>query len=356
MAENMLSILRHLVAIFRRKTHNRLALIVIGAGITLAIESQVNFLELVVIAAFEQAFGPSEIVRTLFVDDSLPWIGVALVVAGLTYHFLIKIGLAYIDKSDIASRIQPEFELVLFNIDGDELGNKINFRGKLCKVENLREIPDYSPVSAGGSGPFSVGSRMSFDTPNYRYYRERAKLLTKWGGAEVFTLCISNIGECLSRNVRVLASFPKIGGLLIDNENDPKPGLPASHKSTHDYLASIHSPPLKYDIKSTDYKDSYEFEWDVGDLQAKATKTSYTSLFVRPNCDVEMKLMIFCDEFSTPRELKFAMMPPEETLELGIDEIMADDDEFDKLADDAIMDRYITRQFAQYIENYENDS
>lgn len=357
MWERAISILERLWVLFRPKTHNVIARIVILVGIALATEAQFSFFELIIVFLIESISGPSELLRKIFEGDSTPWIGVALIAFGLVYHLAITLGLEYFGTPKALEQKEPDLELTIQNLDGETLEHSSTLRGKLCDVPQKKDIPDFSPtVRPSLMGTNSISDLFNQDSPNWAFYREQATLLREWGGADVFSLSLENKGEILGKNIRVELTVAKKRGVIIENENDPEPDAPSRYNNRYASMDSLlpHQPD-RYDILSSDRNEYLFFEWDVGTLQAKASRTSRTSLIIRTRHEIVLKFAVFSDEFSAPKKYEFVVRPPAETLQLSVSDITADDDCFDQLANEAIMDGYLTRQVDRLIEKMEDD-
>lgn len=357
MWERAFSIFERLWVLFRPKTHNVIARFVIVAGVILATEAQFSFFELIVVFIIESIFGPSELLRRIFEGDSTPWIGVALIAIGSVYHLAITLGLEYFGTAKASGQKEPDLELTIQNLDGETLGQSSTLRGKLCDVPQKKDIPDFSPSEKRRQfGMPRISGMFDHDTPNRDFYRERAALLRKWGGAEVLSLTLDNIGDILGRNVTVKVTASREKGLQISNKNRPEPPLLARYKSRWRSMDDLmlHRPD-PYDIVSFDNSEFFVFEWDVGDLQAKASKTSRTSLFIQSRHEIVLEFSVFSDELSSPKKFEFVIKPPPETVDIDVADITAENKQFGELENAVIMDGYLARRVDRMIEEMKDD-
>ncbi len=375
--DDFLSFLERIICIIRPKYHNVISRVVIGAGLLLVVESQVNLIEALGVALFEKLFGPSEYLRHLFAGSSYPWIGVILVVCGLVYHAVVTVGLELVEKYRKALPPKPQLNFSFLNSDEEKLPNsKIKFRGKTCVIPDNLEIPDNTNYSKYASkqiekdkedergqpgGISSVVSSITNPKPQYRinkdFYRKRAKFLQVWGGAENFTLALFNAGAILCRNIEVEIRIPKEVGVSVDNRNDLSP-LPPSQESVtppfDKFSNNIYQAPQEYDVKTSDSTTMHIFTWKVGNLQAKANRTSDTKLFFRIEVKIQIEVSIFCDELADPIQKTIQIIPAEEKIELNLEIITQERKEFSAFVNDVVMDGYLKRYSEKFIEEMNN--
>ena len=366
-----------IIKLIRPKYHNYITRIVVGAGLALAFESQFNLLEVFGVAIFEKIFGPSDYLRDLFAGTTYPWTGIVFVVCGLAYHAIVTVGLELIDKYRQAIPPQPKLDMSFINTrDKESFDSKIQLKGKICVLPDSLKVPDntcYSQYALDrieeykeslenqSCGVSSLISNITNPKPQYSinkdYYRERAQFLRIWGGAEIVTLSLCNVGELLCRNIQVRITIPNQTGVSVDNQNDLRPHLPSqetdcspspflsqnpfSHKQEH------------FDIKQSNTSDEFVFLWEPGDLQAKAKTRSCTKLFV--HCEVEMPIdiSIFCDELANPIQKRIQLIPAKEIL-LDSKMLTQDKRDFFLLANSAIMDGYLERECSKFRKEMES--
>jgi len=85
--------LDRLLVIIRPKSYNLFAKSVIGLGLILVADSQLNLSQVILIALYEHFFGYSEVLRDLIgKNTSNLWTGPLLIFGGMTYHYLVTTG------------------------------------------------------------------------------------------------------------------------------------------------------------------------------------------------------------------------------------------------------------------------
>ncbi|QYJ97154.1 hypothetical protein K0J45_16830 [Shewanella alkalitolerans] len=363
--EKWVSWLERLVTLIKPKFHNAITKTVVIFGLTLTVESQVNILEAFAVASFESLFGPSEYLRNLFATSTNSWIGVAFVIFGLLYNAVVTVGLELIQKYKAAIPEKPDLIFNLKNGDGVTIESSYKLRGAICH-HDIESIPDNTSYSEHYQNKIrnefidvGVTSKVlmrpsRFDDPeiNKSFYKDRAKFLRVWGGAEILYLCIENLGEALGRNVRVELTVDKQVGLSLSNENNLAPKFPK--QETESFIYNLHVPKSipSYDIKSSDSNVCYFFEWKAGDIQAKHSKSSKTDIFVRCEQEFDINFKIYCDELSEPIEKVYKIHPTPEKFNFDLAFLKKNEKEFFESVDQKIMDGYIGRQYEKILKDH----
>ena len=374
--EYWLNIAERIIGLIRPKFYNAITKIVLLFGFGLCVESQVNIFEAFVVASFEKLFGPSDLLRQLFSGSTSPWIGICLVGIGLTYNVIVTVGLELIQKYKAQIPKVPEFSFSFLNADGDEIKQSSVLRGKLCHID-VGDIPDNSTCSdfatkkmnkerrshpfgqlPGTSGLVKIRSLGPYDAlPNRDFYRDRAKFLRVWGGAEILTLYLINKSNVLASNVRVEISCQRDKGLSLDNNNGFSPEFPKQEtESSLSQLSALplHNTPPHFDVKSGHNNSRYFYEWNVGNLQAQEECSSHTNIFIRTDTIVDISIRVFCDELPSPMEMQYKIMPTEKSINVGLDHLKANGKEFFSYANSAIMDGYLKRHTDRLLNEYKN--
>jgi hypothetical protein len=353
--------LERFLTIVRPKTYNWIARAVITSGILLIAESQLNFAQALVIATYEYFLGHSDILRQLIQGSPSPWLGVFLIVTGLTYHYFMSTG---IEKINLLKAKDITLDLVLLNSDLAEYSNNtVSMRGKLVTLPSESDIPKYrgktpnSPINNLITPIGLTGYMGGRDVPNPEFYKERAKLLSIWGGSELIHLKVNNPTEHIATGVRVELRIKKQSGLSATNTTKKFPSLP-SEKSESLYDApflqhqNIHMD--NYDIKFDDSHDYYIYVWDVDTLQANTKITSDTCIFLRTQNNCEIKVKVYCNEFKKPFEQEFLVTKAKVNLSVSTEDLQGPEKGFNKIMHDCIMDDYLKRYAKKAIEGYEH--
>lgn len=374
--EYWLSIAERIIGLIRPKFYNAITRIVVLFGLALSVESQINIFEAFAVASFEKLFGPSDFLRQLFSGSTSPWIGVFFVVFGLIYNGIVTVGLELIQKYKAQIPKVPEFSFSFLNADGEEIEQNSCLRGKLCHID-VGDIPDNSTYSdfatqrmnkegrfhqfghlSGTSSPVKGRIIGPYDARvNRDFYRDRAKFLRVWGGAEILTLYLINKSNVLASNVRVEISCQRDKGLSLDNKNDLSPEFPKQEtESSLSQLSALplHNTPPHFDVKSKHNNSRYFYEWNVGNLQAQEECSSHTNIFIRTDTIVDISIRIFCDELPSPMEMHYKIMPTEKSINVGLDHLKANGKEFFSYANSAIMDGYLKRHSDRLLKEYKN--
>lgn len=334
------------------KFHNTITKVVVLFGLTLIISAQ-NLLQSLVVASYERIFGSSEFLRLLFVNEYSPIIGVTLVAIGLIYNLLATVGLEWAESLKNAIPKKPEFIFEILDIDENILPLIFKMRG-LKILNNLEDYPEFykpRPSSFFGSANFSLLDPQA----NKDLYKERARFLDLWGGAEVLRFNIKNMGSVSATNLEVKIHCKKLTTLAMDNGNSFSPKLPAKETCRiFDLQPRNFNPPTKLDIDDSHTQTEYVFTWSLGSLVAQRDRLSEAKIFMRSEEAFELFITIYCEELSEPREIIYQISPPDSQHTLTTDDLY--DEKFDELINTAIMDDYIARYHQNIYESYTNQT
>jgi len=358
-----------IISLIKPKFHNSITRVVVFFGLTLAVESQVNILEAFFVAGYESLFGPSEYLRKIFVGSSNPWLGSIFVAFGLIYNAIITVGLELIQSYKNIIPKEPELEFVMLNNEMEAADEYFNLKGSIC-FHSIKKIPDnfsYSEyaqkimeknyINVGENIPFMIRCTSSpAPDVNNHFYRERAEFLRVWGGADILKLGISNNGVVIAKNVRVEIGIDKVEGLSASNENKLHPEIPRQETESSLFgpiMPISHNQLPNYDIKNKSTNSQYLFEWIIGDLQTKEKSISNSSIFLRTESDIKIKLKIYCDELSEPIYKEYSVFPTRETFEFDLSLLESSEPDFIREVDDKIMGGYLTRHDQKKFKEYE---
>ena len=354
--------LDRLLKIIRPKTYNIIARTIIGLGVVLVAESQLNIIQAIFIAAYESLLGRSDILREYMEGSSSPWIGLFLIAVGLIYHYLITVGKELVELRLSETPEKPELNLDLLNADFEQFeDNTLNLRGFIAEVPSEDEIPEYkiSYKLPNMEGVSSVLDTIGNMEKNPRFYQERRKFLKVWGGSELISLRLTNPTEVLATGVQVEITFPRIKGVSADNTKEEFPSLP--RKKAANLFGSLsavplHHHPVHYDIKSAHNEREYCFFWNVNDIQANTTCTSDTYIFLRSEESFDIEITIYCDQFPTPVQDTYRVNRKEQSVTISIADLMAEDDKFIDLVNRCVMDGYMRRTAEKELSKFEHEN
>lgn len=354
--------LDRLLTIIRPKAYNVIARIIIGLGVVLVAESQLNIVQAVVIAGYESLFGHSEILRNFMAGSSNPWIGLFLIVIGLIYHYLMTVGKERIDLRLSEIPKKPVLNLELMNADLEQYkDNSINLRGCIVNPPSEDEIPEYKVNYnlRNMERMSSVLSTFGNMERNPRFYKERSEFLKIWGGSELISLKIANLTPVLATGVKVEITLPRMKGVSADNTKDDFPPLPSEKaKNQFGSLSALSLPnrTVHYDIKRNHNEREYCFVWNINDIQANTNCISDTYVFLRSEESIDIELKIFCDQFESPVSEIYRVNRNNQSLTISISELMTENQAFNELVDRCVMDGYIRRVAERKLEEYEHES
>ena len=341
--------LKRFLEIIRPKTYNIIARSLVIAGVTIVIESQINILQVALIYFCELLFGNSEILIDLFQGTTTPWLGLIIILIGVVYHFAITVGKDLVEALLQTKKAKPELELKLLNIDMEELQTPdIKLRGVITQLPDRESIPTLEAPSHYesifnllGVPGVNQGKRLHPD-----FFHHRADYLKVWGGAELLILRLKNSSSVLATGVSVEIKLSKKKGLSVDNTKGRVPYSPIREKpSLTDEVMKLNSQPVQFDITQDHTFNEYIFIWQPDSIQAGSQKSSDTFLFLKSSKAAHIEFTIFCDQFEAPKKIIYYITPPDKTRNIKLSELQSEDKEFDKLANECIMDGYFDREF-----------
>lgn len=354
--------LEKFLSILRPKAYNVIARIVIGLGIALVAESQLNIVQALTIAFYENFAGRSEILREFLNGSSNPSVGILLIFIGVIYHYLMTVGMEQIQLRISALPQQPKLEIELLNSDLELYeGDLIALRGCLLDVPSQDDIPKYRinynlPNMEGLNGFINTFGNMDM---NQSFYKERGEFLKIWGGSELITLKLKNNADLLATGVSVEIRLPKVKGVSADNTKDNFPVMPDEKpKDSFPIISSLslNSPTVHYDVKRNHNDSEYCFNWDVGNIQANTSCVSDTFIFLRCESGIPIKVSIFCDQLSKPSEKEYQVTAPSLKRSVTVDDLKQDNNGFIELANECVMNGYLKRVAQKHLNRHERDS
>lgn len=354
--------LDRLLTIIRPKAYNVIARIIIGLGVVLVADSQLNIVQAIVIAGYESLFGRSEILRNFMEGGSNHWIGLFLIVIGLIYHYLMTVGKEQVDLRLSEIQKKPILSIELLNADLEQYkDNSVNLRGCIVATPPEDEIPEYKvnynlPNMEGLNNIFNTVGNIE---RNPNFYKERGEFLKIWGGSELISLQINNLTPVLATGVKVEITLPRKKGVSADNTKDDFPPLP-SEKARNQFgsLAALYIPyqTVHYDIKRDHNDQEYRFFWNIGNIQANTSCTSDTYIFLRSEENFDLELKIFCDQFDSPSIETYRVNRSNQPQTLSVSQLMTENESFNELVCSCVMDGYIQRVAEKKLDEYEHES
>jgi hypothetical protein len=350
------------LTIIRPKAYNVIARTIIGLGIVLVAESQFNIMQALIIAGYESLFGYSEILRNFMEGSSTPWVGLFLIVIGLIYHYLMTVGKKQIDLRISETPEKPVLSLELLNSDSEHYkNNSISLRGYIVDLPLEDEIPEYTVnynLSYMRGFPIVPNNFLNVER-NPDFYKERSEFLKIWGGSELISLKLTNLAPVLATGVKVKMTLPRLKGISADNTKIYFPPLPSEKAKNPFHSISALSVPHRtehYDIKHEHNNKEYCFVWDIKDIQANTVCISDTYIFLRSEESFDVELKIYCDQFESPVRETYQVNRNNQSIDVSVSQLMAEDEAFSKLINSCVMDGYLRRVMEKKIEEYEHKS
>ncbi|WP_350547095.1 hypothetical protein [Pseudoalteromonas sp. 5-MNA-CIBAN-0065] len=350
------------LTIIRPKAYNVIARTIVGLGVVLVAESQLNIVQALVIAGYESLFGYSEILRDFMKGSSNPWVGLFLIVIGLIYHYLMTVGKEHIDLRMSEIPKTPVLGLELLNSDLEQYkDNSVSLRGYIVDPPSEDEIPEYKvnynlPNMEGLSNVLNTFGNIE---RNPSFYKERGEFLKIWGGSELISLKITNLTPVLATGVKVEMTLPRLKGISADNTKDDFPSLPSEKvKNQFGSLSALSIPhrTVHYDIKRDHNNQEYYFVWNVNDIQANTSCISDAYVFLRSEESFDIELKIYCDQFENPVRETYRVNRNSQSLVVSVSQLMAEDEAFNELVNSCVMDGYIRRVAERKLEEYEHEN
>ncbi|WP_198781124.1 MULTISPECIES: hypothetical protein [Shewanella] len=357
-------IFEKIVNLIRPNAYNVIAKWVIGVGLCQIAESQVKIAHAFAIALFEEYVSKSEILRAFLNATSDPTSGIILVLSGLGYHLIATIGKGYIDTRKAELPKLPSLNCQLLNGDNEVLEAQFTIRGSRVNLPNNDDIPDYKEDKPDFNHPIFGHLHIiaAIQTPNFgkhrntELFRERAKVLSEWAGAELLYLKITNDSRILASGVSIKLEIPRHKGLSVT-----MPGkLPSTPQKDIDdfpnlvphYQRAKHIDPKAITLHSE--HNFYYISWSISKMQAQTEEVSTESILLKTDKTVEIECTIFCDELPEPITTKYKVHPSLEIIDIDVEQLI-DGDSYNKISDKLIMDGYETRVFRSLFEQREMD-
>ncbi|HIF9213566.1 TPA: hypothetical protein ACX6QX_002883 [Photobacterium damselae] len=360
-----IDIAERILNLIRPKAYNTIAKAVVLTGVSLIVESQVNFLHAVVVALFEEYIGKSEILRSVLNASSDPTVGVLLVIAGMVYHLAVTLGKDFIDTKKTELPKYPVLSCFLLNGDKEKLDSEFTLRGQLVSLPDRDSIPDQEEpkfdesIYGHHASVFQTMQRIQNshfgDQLNKSLYRERADVLNEWAGSEIIYLNISNDSRILASGVSVELTIPRHKGLSIkvpDNKYPPEPKAKKEYKDKFSHIMPSYQNISIPDLRVSSDSKNYYIKWRVNRLQAQTERKADEYVLIKTDKPIDIQCTIFCDELPKPTQMTFKANPPQGTAIVSSDEL-SDESYYTALRDKLIMDGYVPRVFEEMMEKYE---
>lgn len=338
--DQLLDVLERIISIIKPKTYNLLARVVVFLGAGLVAESQTHFLSFLFVAFIEYFFGTSELLRDYLLTSSDPTIGVILIFAGLFYHAIVTVGY---ERLQLRKPIYPEFVLSLTNGDGELINNNFTIRGNVADFKNIGTIPSYEPIEPEDSISYLTfaNSFIQKKRPNRDLYRERAKLLKEWAGAELICLKILNNSEVLATGITIDIKIRNHEGLAVSYSDG---NIPHISKEIDDTLSFKHDHSVSYQRNTRWFlsRDFFSSSLELERLRAKESYHCEECTLIKASEKFEIIVSLHCDQLSEAITFSYQGAPASETLNITSDDFL-DDERFEGLCSDLIMDGYYDR-------------
>lgn len=358
-ASRWVDLLERLVNLIRPKAYNTIAKLVVGIGLLQITESYTKIVHAFVIALFEENIGKSEVLRSFLSATSDPTAGLILVIVGLAYHLVVTLGKDYIDTRKSELPKFPVFSCFLLNGDKKQLSTEFTIRGCRVNLPHKDDIPDHKDIVPDYNDPIfgsiyrtraMYGSILS-KRKNEDLFRERAKLLFDWAGAELLYLNIANDSSVLASGVSVKLSIPRQKGVYLSMLGD-LPDFPKEETdyfvsgSTLDNLLKARGPKV---ISISSDAHHYHVSWSVFKMQAKTEQISKDAFLLKTDKPVEIECVIFCDELPEPITKTYVAYPASDLIDINLDQLVGKESYFE-ICNKLIMDGYMVRRFESLYE------
>lgn len=362
-SSKLLDFLIKVASIFKPKAYNTIAKRVVFIGLLQIVEAEVKFVHAIVIALFEKFIGVSAILRDFLSATSNPTIGFSLVITGLIYHLAVTLGKGYIETKISGLPRVPNLKCSLLNGDKEELDVDFTLRGKRVGIPRLEDIPinkDFEPEAPIGAAAAVLGLGATYGSrfgkrKNEDLYKERAKLLGKWAGAELLYVKLSNDSETLATGVSVELAVRKQKGLCVALST-PHPALPAdfidddAHRLLHiDRVIKAVNPKA---VSLNSDSEHHRVLWTVNRLQAQTEECSDDCFLLKTDKPVTIECTIFSDELPKPTTTSFLVKPTLNALDVSIEQLM-NSNSFEQIYDSVVMDGYYSRLWKSITDKYQ---
>lgn len=347
-----------LLIALRPSTYNLITRILVLSGLTLVLESQVKLVHAGIVVVVEMFIGESELLRSVLTSTSDTLIGMSLIAMGLIYHLTAE----YLQSKKAPLPAVPSLSCHLLNGDKESLDTEFTIRGKLALLPPSDEIPDQEDsLPADDSSIIGQALRthlFSGQQVNTQLYRERSDVLNEWAGAELIYLVLENAGKVLATGVSVQLSVPRLQGLLIKTDSDIPPPVPMKTFNRYENLlnsAVLNQGVIDWDgLTLTVERDRRVIHWQVGKLQAGTSITSDEAILIKTDKSIDIECTIFCDELPEPIVKTFHVSPPSEEVKVYVSQLK-NEEEYDALCDELIMDGYIDRINEKFASMHKDD-
>jgi hypothetical protein len=124
---------------------------------------------------------------------------------------------------DLSIIEQATLSVEFAHVDRDEpRGTSLHWEAELCKMPDLRKIPDFVDASDSGS-PFGIVVRDPLRRTNQSYYREFAYFTTMRAILRPVRIVVQNIGSAAATDVRIELRVPVAPGVTVLDELPEKP-------------------------------------------------------------------------------------------------------------------------------------
>lgn len=362
--ERVIDLFERVINLLRPQAYNTIARLVVGTGLLLLVESQVNFVHALIVALYETYIERSELLRNVLNASSEPTIGITLVLAGLAYHVIVTVVKDYVEVTKSKLPKHPSLSCLFLESDGKEISeDEYQLRGCLVSLPEKSCIPDYKKCNPEFEHD-QIGALMASMQPigfrktiNEHLYRQRASVLDKWAGAELFHLRISNTGSVMANGVSILLQIPRSRGVTIKETRMRIPDLPKEEtKEEYSFLlhGTQHIEKMYDDLSVHSDNKFHNVSWSVNSMQANTEQLANNYLLIKATERVSIKGTIFCDEFTEPQEFSLTLLPASKTREVTLD-ALKNEDTFRNLVNECIMDEYPKRECDRLIRKYELD-
>lgn len=348
-----------LLVALRPRTYNLVTRSLVLSGLILVLESQIKFVHAAIVVVVEKFIGESELLRMVLTSTSDTSIGLTLIAMGLLYHLAAE----YLHSKIATLPAVPALSCNLLNGDKESLSTEFTIRGKLALLPPDNEIPDQEHSFRAGDN--SIGGQVARTASlyagqqvNINLYRERADVLKEWAGAELIYLALQNDGKVLATGVSVQLSIPRRQGVSVKVDSGLVPPMPEKAFNRYEKLLSSQALNLERfatnDLTLSAETNRQVIHWQVHKLQAGTLITSDETILIKTVEPIEVECTIFCDELPEPIVKTFHVKPAPESMTVYLSQLK-NEERYDALCDELIMDGYINRTYMKMASAYERD-
>lgn len=360
-ASKWVDLLERVVNILRPKAYNAIAKWVISIGLIQIAESQAKIAHALVIALFEEYIGQSEVLRSFLSSTSDPTVGLILVLGGMAYHLIVTLGKDYIDTRKAELPKFPQLNCLLLNGDKEELDSEFTIRGSRVNLPHKDTIPDHKEkepdyghsILCNSHRMHSIHNASPRKYTNTELFRDRAKVLFQWAGAELLYLKITNNSSVLASGISIKLEIPRHKGVSVTMSGQI-PDTPQEEFMDFPHHHSTPDPKVLKTISLDSDSRFYHVSWSVSKMQAQAEVTSTDCILLKTDKSVDIECTIFCDELPEPITSNYTVHSTLETVDINIEELI-NSDLYDNRSNQLIMNGYIDRVLTSLDEQYEMD-